>query len=53
MTIKTSRHLTPSRRGSAFRRATCDGRSWFVREIKTHRALASARRAAGTPRVEP
>jgi hypothetical protein len=35
MRIKTARDLVSSLRGSAFRRVTCDSRSWFVREIRT------------------
>ena len=33
--IKTSNDLIRSLRGSAFRRATCDGRGRFVRRIAT------------------
>jgi hypothetical protein len=32
---KTARDLIPSLRGSSFRRAGCDSRTWFVREIMT------------------
>jgi hypothetical protein len=38
--IKTSDDLIRSLRGSAFRRATCDGRSRFVRQIATLGTLA-------------
>lgn len=39
MKIKTSRDLVPSLIGSAFRRVTCDSRSWFIRAIRTMRNL--------------
>lgn len=39
MNAKTSKDLITSLHGSAFRRLTCDGRSWYVREIRTFRAL--------------
>ena len=37
MIIKTSKQLTSSLKGSAFRRATCDARTWRVRRIATLR----------------
>jgi hypothetical protein len=39
MAIKTSRSLISSLRASAFRRVTCDQRTWAVREIRTLRGL--------------
>ena len=39
MVIKTSGSLVSSLRTSAFRRVTCDSRSWAVREIRTLRSL--------------
>jgi hypothetical protein len=39
MRIRTSKDLAPALYGSAFRRVTCDGRTWFVRKIRTLRDL--------------
>lgn len=38
--MKTSRSLISSLRASAFRLATCDGRTWPIRELRTHGSLA-------------
>jgi hypothetical protein len=38
--IKTSQSLISSLRSSAFRRVTCDGRTWLVTAIRTHRSLS-------------
>lgn len=43
MNIKTSRNLTSSLKGSAFRRALCDGKSWWVRHIATMRKPAGGK----------
>ncbi|HUY88107.1 MAG TPA: hypothetical protein VMV10_05205 [Pirellulales bacterium] len=43
MNIKTSRNLTSSLKGSAFRRAACDARSWWVRRIVTMRTREEAK----------
>lgn len=40
MAIQRARGLVSSLRSSAFRRVTCDGRTWLVRAIRTHRSLA-------------
>jgi hypothetical protein len=53
MTIKTAKDLTTSLRGAAFRRATCDGRSWFVRAIKTLRTLRVQGRPTDAPLGQP
>ena len=45
--IKTSADLIRSLRGSAFRRATCDGRGWFVRRIATLGTLARGLNSQG------
>ena len=45
--IKTSADLIRSLRGSAFRRATCDGRGWFVRRIATLGSLARGLNSQG------
>lgn len=53
MNIKTSKNLTSSLKGSAFRRAACDARSWWVRRIGTLRTRragpAGAIQIAGPP----
>ena len=40
MAIKTSKALISSLHGSAFRRVTCDGRNWAVKEIRSLRSMA-------------
>jgi len=45
--IKTSDDLVRSLRGSAFRRATCDGRGRFVRRIATLGTLARGLNSQG------
>ena len=50
MAIKTSKSLISSLRGSAFRRVTCDSRSWAVTEIRTLRSLALRGRYPVSPR---
>lgn len=53
MNIKTSRNAISSLKGSAFRRASCDGKSWWVRHIATMQRPAGAQRplaeGAGPP----
>jgi hypothetical protein len=39
MRIKTFNDLISSLRGAAFRKVTCDGRCWYVREIATLQTL--------------
>lgn len=41
MKIKTSKDRVSSLRGSAFRKATYDGRTWRLREIRTLHARSS------------
>jgi hypothetical protein len=53
MKVKTSRNLVSSLKGSAFRRATCDAKYWWVRHIVTMGTLgrtgSSQTNAAGPP----
>ena len=43
MNVKTSRNLVSSLKGSAFRRAAWDARSWSVRQIVTMGTLDRTR----------
>lgn len=48
--MKTFRSLISSLRASAFRRAVCDGRTWTIREVRTHRSLLrKGRHAVSSP----
>ncbi len=49
MPIKTSRTLVSSLKASAFRRVTCDGRSWTVTAIRTLRSLGKRGRHPVSP----
>jgi hypothetical protein len=49
MRIRTSKDLAPALYGSAFRRVTCDGRTWFVRKIRTLGDLFRGRRPVSLP----
>jgi hypothetical protein len=51
MAIKRARGLVSSLRSSAFRRVTCDGCSWLVRAIRTHRSLAAQGKHPIAPRA--
>lgn len=44
MRIKTSKDLVPGLRGSAFRRVTCDARTWYLEEIMTLQTLRHHRK---------
>jgi hypothetical protein len=47
--IKTQRDLVSSLKGSSFRRVTCDGRSWLIREVRTLRRWSRDSRPAVNP----
>jgi len=51
MSIKTAKSLVSSLRGSAFRRVTCDHRTWAVTQVRTLRSLALQGRHAISPRA--
>ena len=50
MTLRTANDLISSLRGAAFRRATWDGRTWFLRAIKTVGTLHHRQHLTCTPR---